>query len=147
MKKYLMLIILMGMVQLGMSQGRDSKIMEKVEAQKVAFFTQTLDLTVVESQAFWPIYNEYHESQKAMKKQFSTNFRDRNMTEEEAELAISNFLEMQEKEMLLKKQLYADLRGVIPASKMVKLQFAENQFKQKLLERIKKRRDNRNRKN
>jgi len=145
MKKYLMLIILMAMVQFGISQDRDSKIMEKVEAQKVAFFTQTLDLTVQESQSFWPIYNGYYEKQKTMKKQFSADFRDRNMTEEEAELAISNFLEIQEKELLLKKQLYADLRGVIPASKMVKLQFAEKQFKQKLLERIKKRRDSRNR--
>ena len=31
---------------------------EKIEAIKVAYLTEELDLTVAESQAFWPVYNE-----------------------------------------------------------------------------------------
>ena len=31
---------------------------EKIEAMKVAYLTNELELTVEESQAFWPVYNE-----------------------------------------------------------------------------------------
>ncbi len=31
---------------------------EKIEAIKVAYLTEELELTVAESQAFWPVYNE-----------------------------------------------------------------------------------------
>lgn len=42
--------------------GQESKLTEKkrheFEAQKVAFFTQALDLTPEEAAVFWPLYNE-----------------------------------------------------------------------------------------
>lgn len=144
MKKYWILTILIGLSQLGFGQERGKKVMEQVEAQKVAYFTQTLNLTVEESQVFWPVYNEYQDKVRAMKKQFAGNGRVRNMSDEEAARAIGDFLAMQEEELQLKKQLYADLKMHIPPSKLVILQYAENQFKQKLLERIKKRRESRN---
>ena len=31
---------------------------EKIEAIKVAYISEELELTVAESQAFWPVYNE-----------------------------------------------------------------------------------------
>ena len=34
------------------------KHLERFQAEKVAFLTQKMDLTVTEAEAFWPIYNE-----------------------------------------------------------------------------------------
>jgi hypothetical protein len=115
-------------------------MMDQIEAQKVAYFTQTLDLTVDESQSFWPIYNKYEDDQKALRQQYSPAFKNKDMNDEEAAKAIVGYLEMEENMLLLKRQLYRDLSGVLPPRKIVKLQLAEKQFKQKLLERIKNRR-------
>lgn len=143
MKKYIILLILIPLIQLGYSQERGSKVMEQVEAQKVAFFTQKLDLSVEESQVFWPIYNEYQEEQQKLRKDFRSDYGKQNLSDSEATEAISAYFVMEDKELSLKKQLYVDLSGAIPPGKLVKLQFVENQFKQKLLERIKKRRETR----
>ena len=143
MKKYYLMILLLGLVQLAFSQNRDGKVMERIEAQKVAFFTQHLDLTVEESQNFWPIYNKYQELEKELRKQYKPKAQSNDLTEAKAREMIADFFEMEEKQLDLKKGLYADLRGVIPSSKIVKLHFAEKQFKQRLLKQIKENRNNR----
>lgn len=141
MKKYALILSMLFLVHMAFSQ--DGRIMEQVEAQKVAFFTQTLDLTAKESQSFWPVYNAYQEEERALKKQYRESFKNRNMGDAEAAIAIADYFELQERELSLKKQLYAELKDIIPPSKLVKLNYAEQQFKQKLLERIKKRRESR----
>ena len=146
MKKYWIILVMLLMVNKGFSQEPGPRVMEQVEAQKVAFFTKTLDLTVEESQSFWPIYNKYQDDHKALRQQYSPNFKNRNMSDQEAAKTIEDFLEMEEKMLMLKRQLYSDLSAVMPPGKIVKLQFAEKQFKQKLLDRIKKRRESRHRK-
>jgi hypothetical protein len=142
MKKYGMLIVVLALVQSVFGQERGERIMEQVEAQKVAYFTQVLDLTPEESQFFWPFYNRYQDKMRELKKQNTGNLRNRDLTDAEAETVIADFFTMKEKELAYQKQLYTDLKGVLPPTKLVKLQFAEQQFKQKLLERIKKRREN-----
>jgi hypothetical protein len=41
--------------------------LERIEALKVAFFTQQLRLTAEEAQKFWPVYNSYFEEIKKAK--------------------------------------------------------------------------------
>jgi hypothetical protein len=36
---------------------------DKIEAAKVAFFTQKLDLSAEDAKIFWPIYNDYQKEQ------------------------------------------------------------------------------------
>ena len=42
------------------------RVAEKVEAQKIAFITNALNLTPEESQKFWPLYNEYSAKEKEL---------------------------------------------------------------------------------
>lgn len=141
MKKYGLIILLLGLSQLGFSQDRDGRVMERIEAQKVAFFTQHLDLTVEESQNFWPIYNKYQELEKELRKQYKPNAQSKDMTDEKASKMIADFFEMEEKQLDLKKSLFKELNGVIPPQKIMKLHFAEKQFKQRLLKQIKENRN------
>jgi hypothetical protein len=143
MKKYWIMILLLPLVQWSFAQEVNDRVMEQVEAQKVAFFTQKMNLSVEESQAFWPIYNEYQEKTKALRDNYRTDFVKGNMNDAEAAEAIEGYFDKEEKALLLKKQLYQDLGAHIAPGKLVKLQLVENQFKQKLLERIKKRRESR----
>jgi hypothetical protein len=56
MKKYLLiLIIILGSLLVTKAQVPG----EKIQSLKIAFITQKLQLTPVEAQKFWPIYNEY----------------------------------------------------------------------------------------
>ncbi|MGF1926294.1 MAG: hypothetical protein ACQUHE_19130, partial [Bacteroidia bacterium] len=41
---------------------------EKIEAAKIAFFTQKLGLSPEEAKVFWPIYNDYQREQIAFRK-------------------------------------------------------------------------------
>ncbi|NJN77117.1 MAG: hypothetical protein HC803_01320 [Saprospiraceae bacterium] len=54
------------------AQRRGSGPSEKIEAFRVAFFTQKLDLTESESQAFWPIYNAYQKDLRLLRQEQKT---------------------------------------------------------------------------
>jgi len=48
---------------------------EKIEAIKVAYLTEELELTVAESQAFWPVYNELRKKEHALREQQRTGLK------------------------------------------------------------------------
>lgn len=116
------------------------RVAEKVEAQKIAFITNALNLTPEESQKFWPLYNEYSAKEKELRPELKE--RPGNVSESEANELINKFFENEEKRLNLMKNYYQKFKNVIPASKVVKLHFAERKFKEKLLEKIKERREN-----
>ena len=41
---------------------------EKIEAMKVSFLTQKIDLNSKEAQVFWPLYNDYSDKVQALRK-------------------------------------------------------------------------------
>jgi hypothetical protein len=140
--KYLLslLVLLTGFSFLsGQKPGRE-RITEKVEAHKIAFITNELNLTPEESQKFWPIYNEYSAKEKDLRPEFKG--RPESVTEAEANDIINRFFENEEKRLNLMKNYYQKFKAILPATKVVKLHFAERKFKEKLLEKMKERRDN-----
>ena len=42
---------------------------EQIEALRISFITQRLDLTREEAQRFWPVYNEYHDALESLRKE------------------------------------------------------------------------------
>jgi Spy/CpxP family protein refolding chaperone len=50
----------------GPKGGHGKQDFEKIRAEKVAFITSEVGLTVEEAQAFWPIYNEIEQQQKEL---------------------------------------------------------------------------------
>src|SRR5687768_7964578 len=50
---------------------------EKIEAMKVGYITQKLDLTSKEAQSFWPVYNEFNAEIDKIKKERKSKFEDR----------------------------------------------------------------------
>ena len=113
-----------------------NKIERKIEAQKVAFITRALDLTPAEAEKFWPLYNEYSKKMRELRNVNKIN--SKNLTEEDANRLIDEYFENEQKKLILKKNYYDKFRAVLPATKVVKLHFAEKKFKLKLLKRLKK---------
>ncbi len=112
---------------------------ERIKAMRVAFITDQLQLTPEESQNFWPVYNEYQAEQKKLRQQYRPTKNMEAVTEEEAAEIIEASFELEEKELLLKRNYVDRLKNVVPLRKIVKLRQVERNFKQQLLTEIKNR--------
>lgn len=114
---------------------------DKIESHKVAFLTSELDLTPEESREFWPIYNSYQAKFRELRPDMPHRGRGKDISEEQAEEMIRNFFDFETRELEMKKQLYSELRNVLPPTKLVRLHIAEKEFRLRLLERLKKDRE------
>ncbi len=119
---------------------------EKIKALKVSHISNELELTSSEAEKFWPIYNEYEDAHFDIRKQLMENFGGKerkggldSLTDKEATELIDRMFEMKTEELMLRKELVANLKGVINPKKIVKLQHAERTFKEQLLKQYKER--------
>lgn len=118
---------------------------DQVKAMKIAFITSELNLTPDEAAKFWPLFNEFEEKQKAIRQDKIKNYIDRSqgsekLTEKEA-LSLLNQMETAEEELhQLRKKFVANLKGVLPATKILKLKKAEEEFSKKLLQQYRDKR-------
>ena len=108
---------------------------EKIEALRVAFITQKLNLTTDESQKFWPVYNEYQDKLRASRKEFrsqSNTF----TTDKEAQDYLDAELLLKQREYSLYKEYYEKIKKTIPLKKVAQLREAEEDFKKELLKQL-----------
>ena len=115
---------------------------EKVKAEKVAFITEKLDLTVKEAQAFWPIYNEFtnkmdvlfkeeHKIAKELKKNMAT-LSDKELTEK-----IDRVIAIKEEKADLEQSYHIKYKSVLPIKKVALLYQADRDFRKYLLQKYK----------
>jgi hypothetical protein len=114
---------------------------EKMEAQRVAFITQQLNLTPDEAKAFWPVYNEYDAKRQALKKSFrESGYMHKEdldkLTQKEAEQILDNQITEALKFMDLRKEYHNKFKAVLPAVKILKLYDSEREFQKMLVEKM-----------
>ena len=111
---------------------------DMIEAQKVAYITQQLDLTPKESQTFWPVYNEYQdklrELNKAHRMKTEAYAAIINPTEKQAEEIVDAQIIHEQSILDIKKSYLIQFKTVLPEVKIVKLYKAEADFKKFLLD-------------
>jgi Spy/CpxP family protein refolding chaperone len=114
---------------------------EQVKSLKVAYITNELNLTPDEAAKFWPLYNAFEDKQQEIRKQKMKAFMDRKddnsidkLSEKEAATMLSQMESTEEELYQLKKKFIANLKGVLPATKILKLKKAEEEFSKKLLQ-------------
>lgn len=115
---------------------------EKVDAARIAFITNELDLTTEEAQKFWPIHNEFraemdklHEERRAIYKKEKGNIDD--LSDEEVKGMMDKHFALERQELALKEKYHKKFLEVLPAKKVAKLYHAEQRFKRELLQRMK----------
>ena len=128
------------------NNGKKGPNHEKIKALKTAHITQELDLTSAEAEKFWPIYNAFDSKKMILRKENRSTYKSKiknggidSLTDKEANEIIDRKLKMKATELEYQKQLISDLRNVIPPTKIIKLQRAEESFKRLLLEQLKHR--------
>lgn len=112
---------------------------EQIKSMKVAFLTTELDLNSSEAEKFWPIYNAFEEKEFELKhlkmRSFIKRYREGKdkMSEKEAVFLLNQMETNEEEFYLLRKKFILNLKGILPASKIIKLKKSEEDFNRKLL--------------
>lgn len=141
-KTLLIILFLFSILSFAQESKDDKK--EQIKALKVGFITSELSLTTEEATKFWPIYNTFEEKQyelknrkmKAIKAKLKDDSLDK-MSEKEASALLAQ-LESTENELYqVRKKLISSLKEILPATKILKLKKAEDDFKKKLLQQYK----------
>lgn len=116
---------------------------EQLKAQKIAFFTQKLELTPAEAENFWPVYNEYWAKKNRIidEKRTAMKFCSKNleqMSDEEITKYADMYINFQKQESDLLIEFNDKFKKVLPPKKVLKLYQTDYDFKTYLLQQIKK---------
>ena len=96
---------------------------ERVEALKIAFITQKLQLTPDEAQKFWPVYNQYENEIRSLQLDYKNG----------------PALENEEKLLNIRKKYSPSFEKVIGPQKLNTLFNAERDFRTLLIRRLQNR--------
>ena len=123
------------------------KFRDQIKASKVAFITNELNLTTTEAEKFWPLFNTFDDKQREIKKEKIKGYMNRlddsedKLTEKEAAAALAQMEKTEDELHQLRKKFIADLKAILPATKILKLKKADEDFNRKLLKQYKNKRD------
>jgi len=112
---------------------------DKVETLRIAFIGKRIELSNSESEKFWPVYNEYNDKIKALRKNSRQSYKKApdNITEKEAEDLFQLDIKTKQAEVDLHKVYGEKIKAIIGAKKVVKLHAAEEEWKRELIQSIK----------
>jgi Spy/CpxP family protein refolding chaperone len=114
---------------------------EKIQAMKVSYITEKLDLTTKEAQQFWPLYNEYDskmdKTRRSMRKMHKKENSIDQMTDTEVEQMIISINNARQQELDIQKEYHSKFKTILPIKKIAKLHKAEHGFKRDLLKKLK----------
>ena len=88
--KKLLLIFILSISIVGFSQEHNKErkfkqSREKIEAAKIGYLTNKLDLTSEQAQKFWPVYNEYSDKRFELKRSMMKDKADQASNKEETD--------------------------------------------------------------
>ncbi len=115
---------------------------QKIEAMKVAFITEQLSLTPAEAEKFWPVYNQFSDNMRSMRKDRQKivsgplNEGD-DISSKQSEVTLSKYVTHIKSVQSAELKLIEDLKSILPASKIIKLRLAEDGFKRRMMDRLK----------
>lgn len=115
---------------------------EKLDALRIAFFTEKLNLTPEESSVFWARFNELeaemkqiHEERKALK----PNFKEiQSKSDSEIRDKINAVKNLEIREIELKTKFTLDCFDILDAQRAAKLPILEREFKRAIVEQKKR---------
>jgi hypothetical protein len=125
--------------------------MEKVEAKKIAYITDRLDLSPEQAQTFWPVYNEYNDKVNAARKEQLESIRPKgdekkrleDLSDKEIDDMMQMRFKMERKELDLKMEYHERFKGVLDIRQVAELYRAEHEFKRLLFDQMRKERGKR----
>lgn len=140
--KYLLIVSMLFIFPFYSSAQRKSDRGQEIEAYKIGFLTQKLDLSAQEAKVFWPIYNNWQKEQAEFRKermQKMISFKKIDEIEELSDAEIQNLItndfDFKQRELNLDKKYYNKLKSSLPIKTVGKFYRAQEAFKRELLSR------------
>ena len=119
-------------------QTQDPKVRDKIDAARVAYITDQLQLTPQEAEKFWPVYREFAQKRKEIRQQLRDGRKSPDPAKTDQELVDQQF-KVKQQELDLEKDYSGRLLKVISAQKLRTLPQAERRFRQMILDQIQRR--------
>ena len=139
MKKIIsVLCLLLIILSVSFAQEDKQAAREKINARRIAFITEQLNLSIAEAQAFWPVYNAYKKEERTIRKRSRKPIKLNQMTDAEIDQYLENKLAAEEATIVLKRDFVTQLKAVLPIQKVAKLFHSERKFKEWMLTQIRK---------
>ena len=135
------IILTIALLTWGLAYGQKGPVQNRVEAQRVAFITEKLNLTPDESAKFWPLYNEFKAKQKKVRTDVRSDAYIMDVSDVEAEKLIADRLAAEAQILELKQVYFKRMMQAIPPRKIVRLPSVELEFNKKVLEGLRNRRN------
>jgi hypothetical protein len=115
---------------------------EKIEAYKIAFFTERLQLTPEESKDFWPLFNQFETERDALRDKYNLESKKVElMSDKEVENFVMQHIELEEEQVKLRRNYVRRFMEVLPIRKVALLQRVDRDFKQHLLDEMIRRKE------
>ena len=118
--------------------GRSSEI----EAYKVSYLKEKLELTPEEAKIFWPIYSAWRDEQSALRqerREKMISFRKmpeiESLSDTQVQALIVNELNFKQRDLNIEKKYYNKLKSSLPIKTIGKYYRAQETFKRELLTR------------
>lgn len=112
---------------------------EKIESARIGFITQRLNLKPEQAEKFWPVYNEYQNQKKEIRKnmhkikKMNSNL---TITDEQIIKNINKMIDLKQQKLDIEKECIFKLQKVLTARQLVELHKAENDFTMMLLNKL-----------
>lgn len=114
---------------------------ERLNSFRIAFFTKKLNLSSLEAEKFWPVYNEFQNQKNQLQIEKASMMRLFNMNE--SSMSDKQMTEMGDKycailvqESALAVTFHKKLQEILPPAKIIRLYQAENQYRMQLLNEL-----------
>ena len=119
---------------------------EELQSQKIAFFTQELELTPDEAQKFWPVYNAEEKKQFAARKAINEALKELNdalksepqASPAEIKVLMNNYFKACEEEISVQSDSFEEISKVLPVHKAAKTFSLEEKFRVMLIKQLRK---------
>ncbi|HMR57494.1 MAG TPA: hypothetical protein PLM56_12120 [Cyclobacteriaceae bacterium] len=121
---------------------QDPKVLEKINALRIAYISEKLGLTTTQAEKFWPVYREFSDKRKDLRQELIGARKQLKQGEDPDKDAalIKLGLELKQRELDLEKTYSDRLLKVITAQQILNLRKAEGDFQQMIRDQIQQRR-------
>ena len=121
MRNGVLLVLMLAGLQ-GYTQQNKQSAHDQIEALRIAFISQQLNLSPEEAQRFWPVYNAYRSESEALQRSYP------------GQLTADQQLELEQKKLDLKRKFKSQFEAALGKDKLNELYNLERKFQEKLRE-------------
>lgn len=114
---------------------------EKIQAARIAFLTNRLELDTEKAQVFWPIFNEYEKEKGELAKSYNTKKKalyvdgSREISEENAGQMLDIYMDQKQAQLNLEKKYLVKFKEVLSAKQVWMVIRFDSDFRRSIMQR------------